>query len=274
MKQYYYVGELAEFFGVSKDTLRLYDKLGILSPKKDQSNHYRVYDRADFICLDYVIRLKKMKFSLEEINTLINDSTIQRAEAMLQIRERALQEEIIQLQKTLSIVDDYKKMMRSCINTMDEIFIMQSPRMLCKIAEDSMIDVLNEFNKLTDRHVPRFTLFTDRNEFMSDNLKKQVTDPAYRQRISTNAITLIDDENHSECEEFLKTDFLVIEPRKCVYTTGKCYTHVDYELYIRVHDYLKEKHLKLTDDILFRIISTRNNKEKSVDYYEAWAPIE
>ena len=38
-KDLYYIGELAEYFGVSRDTLRLYDKVGILSPKKDEKNH-------------------------------------------------------------------------------------------------------------------------------------------------------------------------------------------------------------------------------------------
>ena len=53
MKRKYHIGELAAYYGVSSDTLRLYDKKGILSPKKDV-NGYRVYSREDMIFLDYV----------------------------------------------------------------------------------------------------------------------------------------------------------------------------------------------------------------------------
>ena len=59
-KSKYLVGELAEYFGVSNDTLRLYDKKGICSPQKNEMNHYRTYSREDFILLEFVMRLKQM----------------------------------------------------------------------------------------------------------------------------------------------------------------------------------------------------------------------
>ena len=52
-KSEYLVGELAEYFGVSNDTLRLYDKKGICSPQKNETNHYRTYSREDFILLEF-----------------------------------------------------------------------------------------------------------------------------------------------------------------------------------------------------------------------------
>ena len=93
-KDLYYIGELAEYFGVSRDTLRLYDKVGILSPKKDEKNQYRTYSREDFICLDYVMRLRKINMSLEDINMMINDCTIERAEAVMQVQEKILEDKI------------------------------------------------------------------------------------------------------------------------------------------------------------------------------------
>ena len=53
----YSVGEMAEYFGISRDTLRLYDKMGILSPMKNENNGYRVYSRVDFICLWLTARI-------------------------------------------------------------------------------------------------------------------------------------------------------------------------------------------------------------------------
>ena len=38
------IGEVARLFNISKDTLRYYDKIGILKPEVNKENGYRFYD--------------------------------------------------------------------------------------------------------------------------------------------------------------------------------------------------------------------------------------
>ena len=46
-KKGYLVGEVSKITGISKQTLRFYDKIGLLKPKHvDSDNHYR-YDTPD-----------------------------------------------------------------------------------------------------------------------------------------------------------------------------------------------------------------------------------
>jgi len=47
------IKEMSEATGIPSDTLRYYDKLGIVSPKR-QDNGYRTYNETDFIYLQYV----------------------------------------------------------------------------------------------------------------------------------------------------------------------------------------------------------------------------
>ncbi len=43
MRDMFLIGELAKLFNISTDTLRYYDKIGLLKPKYDKDNGYRYY---------------------------------------------------------------------------------------------------------------------------------------------------------------------------------------------------------------------------------------
>ena len=48
MKQdIYSIGEFSQLLGVTPDTLRYYEKRGVLSPKRDSENQYRYYSADD-----------------------------------------------------------------------------------------------------------------------------------------------------------------------------------------------------------------------------------
>ena len=46
MKNYYKIGEISKLYGIGTDSLRYYEELGILHPKRD-SNGYRLYNLKD-----------------------------------------------------------------------------------------------------------------------------------------------------------------------------------------------------------------------------------
>lgn len=56
--------------GIPVDSLRYYDKLGIVSPKRHE-NGYRYYDEKDVSALQYITVMKYAKFTLSEIKTMI-----------------------------------------------------------------------------------------------------------------------------------------------------------------------------------------------------------
>jgi len=64
------IRQMARMSGIPADSLRYYDKLGIVSPKR-AGNGYRYYDERDYICLQYVSVMKYAHFSLSEIKAVI-----------------------------------------------------------------------------------------------------------------------------------------------------------------------------------------------------------
>ena len=88
------IGEIAEFFGVSRKAIRLYEKKGIIKPVKiDASNGYRYYSAGQVQQLNALLELKAMGFSLDEIKMVIDgETTKELLLKMLEKKQQAWQE--------------------------------------------------------------------------------------------------------------------------------------------------------------------------------------
>ena len=66
MKEYYKIGEISKLYGIGTDSLRYYEELGILHPRRD-SNGYRMYSISDIRTLNILRELRSIGFSMQEI---------------------------------------------------------------------------------------------------------------------------------------------------------------------------------------------------------------
>jgi len=70
-KHGYRIGEAARSLDVSVDTLRYYEKIGLVpAPSRDDSGK-RIYDEGDIAGLRFVRRAQAMNFTLAEIASLL-----------------------------------------------------------------------------------------------------------------------------------------------------------------------------------------------------------
>lgn len=100
MQEKYTISELARLFGISNQTLRYYDKIGLFQPAQtDRNTGYRYYSYNQFFHLSMIIQLKRLNFSLENIQKYSSVRDIRCLEQNL-IEERSLiQEQITFLQR-------------------------------------------------------------------------------------------------------------------------------------------------------------------------------
>lgn len=70
-KSYITIGKLSDISGVRTDTIRYYEKLGVLGKPERAANGYRVYGQEAINILLFVRRAKVMNFTLEEIKELL-----------------------------------------------------------------------------------------------------------------------------------------------------------------------------------------------------------
>ncbi len=66
------IGELAKKAKVNIDTIRYYERRGLLSKPRRSSSGYRIYSEADAKRLLFIIHAKSLGFTLEEIKVLLS----------------------------------------------------------------------------------------------------------------------------------------------------------------------------------------------------------
>jgi len=67
----YRIGQVANKLGLSVDTLRCYEKSGLLPPVARNGSGIRIYGEKDLSRLKFIQRAQKMDFSLAEIADLL-----------------------------------------------------------------------------------------------------------------------------------------------------------------------------------------------------------
>lgn len=71
MEKLYSIQEVSRILGMPKDTLRYYDRIGIVSPSRED-NRYRMYSKDDLIDLMNIQIMQYANFSLDEIRGKFN----------------------------------------------------------------------------------------------------------------------------------------------------------------------------------------------------------
>lgn len=99
------IGEMAKLRGVTVDTLRHYDKIGLLKPYyTDPDTGYRYYSISQYEVLGTIKELRRIGFSLEEIKDFLTNRTVKKSVQFLQQSMDRIQEKIRELQAIHSIM--------------------------------------------------------------------------------------------------------------------------------------------------------------------------
>lgn len=64
------IGELAKLFDIGVDSIRYYEEVGILCPKRDPINNYRLYTIEDVRKLTMIRELLGLNLTTEQIRRL------------------------------------------------------------------------------------------------------------------------------------------------------------------------------------------------------------
>jgi DNA-binding transcriptional MerR regulator len=100
--------------GLSRETLRYYEKMGLLNPQRRATNGYRVYAADDLERLEFIVRTKKAGFTLRKIRELLEFKKRKHATGRLgrdiareQIKD--VDERVAALQDVRVILEDFAR---------------------------------------------------------------------------------------------------------------------------------------------------------------------
>lgn len=98
MKKFFSVGEAAKAVGMTAETLRHYDRIGLVSPcKTDEWTGYRYYSEQELARLKIVRALKSLDLPLEEIGRMLASADLGETVRFLREAERSADEKIAEL---------------------------------------------------------------------------------------------------------------------------------------------------------------------------------
>ncbi len=71
MMKYLTIGKLAKSAGINIETVRYYERIGIMPEPKRRESGYRQYSQEDVSRLKFILHAKELGFSLKEIRELL-----------------------------------------------------------------------------------------------------------------------------------------------------------------------------------------------------------
>ena len=118
MKKYFSVGEAAKIVHTTSETLRHYDRIGLVKPsKKDEWTNYRYYTEQDIVRLNTVRALQQMDLPLQEIKRVLEYDDLQKILDFLTQAEKKADEKMAALQYSKSKIQlakaDYEKKLQA-----------------------------------------------------------------------------------------------------------------------------------------------------------------
>lgn len=118
LKNYFTIGEAAKAVRTTTETLRHYDRIGLVKPsKKDEWTNYRYYTEQDIVRLNTVRALQLMDFPLQEIKKVLGYDDLDKIVDFLAQAEKKADEKIAALQYSKSKIQlaktDYERKLKA-----------------------------------------------------------------------------------------------------------------------------------------------------------------
>jgi len=272
MNKKYKIGEVAKLKNTDAQTLRYYDRLGLLKPEiVDERNSYRYYSERQFIDVDRIKFYKQIGMSLDEVKKFKDLSCVDDALDVLKGKQRKMLDELLRIQIVCNNID----------------------RAVCSIekaqeyeVEDIHIEYREDFYGIRGRELVINNIVDFENELLNLSMKY----PEYAKignnfgLVTIHSTSRLYDENYTNKRKtMLRIDahyknepavqFMSIG--RCVVTYIKSPKLLNEELLKKMREFVQQHHLIPKKDIYITPVINRFIVENSDDFlYEVIMPIE
>ena len=102
----YRIGEISELYGISVDTLRHYEKQGILMPEQVSDSGYRYYSNRQIWQLNIIRTLRQLGIGLMDIRDYLNHRTLENSQALLEFQLDTIDQKLKELNRLKQELED------------------------------------------------------------------------------------------------------------------------------------------------------------------------
>lgn len=276
MKNRYLIGEVCKLFNTTRDTLRHYENIGLISPRKDEKNGYRYYDVEDLNSLTDIFFFKKLNLPLEDIKKAVKNSTPEDILEIINHKEKHLQRELNKIKELEKILNFMKLNVESCIKNLNKLELRETVDnfLFIEIADNSkfgdfidiiegMIDLLegkDAVNNILD--YINFTFLLEDNNLADYDIYKSIKW----------GVTL--KKSYSFLQDTIIHDKIKVIPQNKYLYTVIALDVEKYEDWVQqIKNIIEENNIKVAGSILGRMLLTEYHDQDAIDYYEIFIPV-
>lgn len=155
MKSVFKINEISKLYQIGADSLRYYEKLGVLQPRRD-TNGYRLYGLHDIYKLNIIRDLRQLDFSMQQIKEYLDHQSIDSTLSLFHTEEALISEQIERLRFKQQLIQERIHVLSSAKNIETGVFTIKSyPDRPClqlkmRITRDEEMDLA--IKKLHQKH--------------------------------------------------------------------------------------------------------------------------
>ncbi|MCL2140345.1 MAG: MerR family transcriptional regulator [Dehalococcoidia bacterium] len=155
-KKYFSVSEFAKFSRTTQETLRHYDRIGLLSPISRGNNKYRYYDGRQISTINMIRTFQTFGMSLEEIKTLRDDQSHESLNELFESQLDRIDSKIDEWVRARKLLFALQKSLHSVLNSNEkEITIQYVP------AEAIILGDLNDYSRGRNDYDALFSFYNE-----------------------------------------------------------------------------------------------------------------
>ncbi|HEO64891.1 MAG TPA: MerR family transcriptional regulator [Spirochaetes bacterium] len=125
------IGELSDKTGLSKDTIRYYEKEGLVQSGARKENQYRNFSEKAIHTIHFIKNLKELGFTLPEIKDFIH--LFHNEETSCQMVQKRLEDHIVNINSKMSLLESIRTKVANAIHLCKENPIAKSCQTLEKL---------------------------------------------------------------------------------------------------------------------------------------------
>ncbi len=173
MKKYFSIGEAAKIVGVTAETLRHYDRIGLVKPgKKDDWTSYRYYDEQDIVLLNTVRALQIMNIPLKKIKEILECDDFEQIIEYMDEAERKADEKIALIEYSKSKIHTARRDFENKLcgmNRRQDIFIKSFDERIILLSDTLETPTLDNLWNYLSHYYDKIPL-SKRNDFQFEDL--------------------------------------------------------------------------------------------------------
>lgn len=266
MDEKWTIGEVAKVFNVSTDTLRYYEKVGLLTAKKNRDNGYRLYSYDDIVVLMDILFFRNMELPLKEIQRVITDLDIDDIRQLLLQNQRIVEKRIQELTRLKQRIGRASCQYALCLERNGKYQLVAAPRFQYKLISGRPEDLVAMIGKYEQED-----WMDDRIQYMLCVSKEELLG---RPGFGTARLGIgVGAENLHVLNETERRGLSSFDSGEYLYTVvGTNYAEAENTMLNDALRYLKTQGRRVAGPMIGRYLASAHKSH--LDYYEIWIAVD